>query len=130
LFGIPKQQLLASPKVRRSVSLTGRFSLPSPSQASFHFFLFADRANVAVCFCRRFLIDLGCNQLKGKQMFREQAGDDQQAELFAMGLIKEPKNFGTLALVPCKHKLWCKTHGTMRIKMRMKLRQLKRKVAI
>jgi hypothetical protein len=62
-------------------------------------------------------------------MFREQAGDDEQAELFAMGLVKEPKDYGTLVLVPCKHKYLCKTHGTLRIKLRIKLRQLKRKVA-
>jgi len=52
-------------------------------------------------------------------MFREQDGDDEQAELFAMGLIKEPKDNGTLTLVPCKHPKLCKTHGTMRIRLRI-----------
>jgi len=51
-------------------------------------------------------------------MFREQAGDDQQAELFAMGLIKEPKDYGTLMLVPCRHKVFCRTHGTFWLRLR------------
>jgi hypothetical protein len=51
-------------------------------------------------------------------MFVERKGDAEQAELFAMGLIKEPKNYGTLVLVPCKHKLICRTHGTLWIRLR------------
>jgi acyl carrier protein len=40
-------------------------------------------------------------------MFTELKGDAEQAELFAMGLIKEPKDYGTLVLVPCKHRVLC-----------------------
>lgn len=49
-------------------------------------------------------------------MFIEQKGDAEQAELFAMGLIKEPKDYGTLVLMPCKHKVFCRTHGTFWIR--------------
>jgi len=49
-------------------------------------------------------------------MFLEQDGDAEMAELFAMGLIKEPKDKGTLLLVPCKHKVFCRTHGTFWIR--------------
>ena len=45
-------------------------------------------------------------------MFLEREGDAEMAEMFAMGLIKEPKDYGTLMLVPCKHKVFCRTHGT------------------
>jgi hypothetical protein len=59
-------------------------------------------------------------------MFREQDGDDEQAELFAMGLIKEPEDNGTLVLVPCKHPKLCKTHGTTRIKLRILKKKFKK----
>ena len=49
-------------------------------------------------------------------MFKEQEGDAEMAELFAMGLVKEPKDYGTLVLVPCKHKVFCRTHGTFWIR--------------
>ena len=49
-------------------------------------------------------------------MFIEQKGDAEQAELFARGLIKEPKDNGTLVLVPCKHRVFCRTHGTFWIR--------------
>jgi hypothetical protein len=49
-------------------------------------------------------------------MFLEQEGDAEMAELFAMGLIKEPKDYGTLVLVPCKNKVFCRTHGTFWIR--------------
>jgi len=52
-------------------------------------------------------------------MFIELPDDAEQAELFAMGLIKEPKDYGTLVLVPCKHKKLCKTHGTFWIRLRI-----------
>jgi hypothetical protein len=52
-------------------------------------------------------------------MFIEHPDDAKQAELFALGLIKEPKDNGTLVLVPCRHKLMCRTHGTLRIRLRM-----------
>lgn len=51
-------------------------------------------------------------------MFTELEGDAEQAELFAMGLIKEPKDYGTLVLVPCKHRVLCKTHGTLWIRLK------------
>jgi hypothetical protein len=51
-------------------------------------------------------------------MFVERKGDAEQAELFAMGIIKEPKDYGTLTLVPCRHKLVCRTHGSLRIRLR------------
>jgi hypothetical protein len=51
-------------------------------------------------------------------MFVERKGDAEQAELFAMGLIKEPKDYGTLVLVPCKHKLVCRTHGSLWVRLR------------
>jgi hypothetical protein len=52
-------------------------------------------------------------------MFIERPEDAEQAELFAMGLIKEPKDYGTLVLVPCKHKKLCRTHGTFWIALRI-----------
>jgi hypothetical protein len=51
-------------------------------------------------------------------MFVELKGDAEQAELFARGLLKEPKDYGTLVLVPCRHKVFCRTHGTFWIKIR------------
>lgn len=64
-------------------------------------------------------------------MFVERKGDAKQAELFAMGIIKEPKDYGTLTLVPCKHKLICRTHGTLWVRLRFIKRAItngKRKV--
>jgi hypothetical protein len=52
-------------------------------------------------------------------MFIELPDDAEQAELFAMGLIKEPKDYGTLVLIPCKHKKLCRTHGTFWIALRI-----------
>jgi hypothetical protein len=52
-------------------------------------------------------------------MFIERPEDAEQAELFAMGLIKEPKDYGTLVLVPCRHKVFCQTHGTFWIRLRI-----------
>ena len=52
-------------------------------------------------------------------MFIEQPGDEEQAELFALGLIKEPKDYGVLMLKPCQHKLMCRTHGTFWIRLRI-----------
>lgn len=49
-------------------------------------------------------------------MFIEQAGDAEQAELFALGLIKEPKPEPRLVLVACRHKVFCRTHGTFWIR--------------
>ena len=54
--------------------------------------------------------------LERKSMFVEQEGDAEMAELFAMGLLKEPKDYGTLTLVSCKHKVFCRTHGTFWIR--------------
>jgi hypothetical protein len=51
-------------------------------------------------------------------MFIEQKGDAEQAELFARGLLKEPKDYGTLVLVPCSHRVFCRTHGSFWIKIR------------
>ena len=53
-------------------------------------------------------------------MFVEKKGDAEQAELFAMGLITEPEDNGTLVLVPCKNKVFCRTHGTYWVKKRIK----------
>ena len=61
-------------------------------------------------------------------MFIEQEGDAEQAELFALGLFKEPKPEPRLILVPCKHPKWCKTHGTTRIRLRLLKKKLKRKL--
>jgi hypothetical protein len=64
----------------------------------------------------------------GKEsMFIEQAGDAEQAELFAMGLIKEPKDYGTLTLVPCKHRVFCRTHGTFWIRKKFWFSGINRK---
>lgn len=52
-------------------------------------------------------------------MFIEQPGDAEQAELFALGLIKEPKDYGVLVLKACRHKLTCRTHGTLWIRLRI-----------
>jgi hypothetical protein len=59
-------------------------------------------------------------------MFIEQPGDAEMAELFALGLIKEPKEEPRLILVPCKHPKWCKTHGTTRIRFRILKNRIKR----
>lgn len=61
-------------------------------------------------------------------MFIERPDDAEQAELFAMGLIKlkDPKPEPRLILVPCKHPKWCKTHGTTRTKLRLLKKKIKR----
>ena len=56
----------------------------------------------------------------GEIMFVELEGDAEQAELFAMGLIAEPEDNGTLVLVPCKSPVLCKIHGTYWVKKRIK----------
>jgi hypothetical protein len=61
-------------------------------------------------------------------MFIERPEDAEQAELFAMGLIKEPKDYGTLVLVPCKHKKLCRTHGTFWINLRTNKSKTKIKI--
>jgi hypothetical protein len=53
-------------------------------------------------------------------MFREQAGDAEQAEQFALGLIQEPRDYGTLVLVPCRHRVFCRTHGSFWIRKRFR----------
>jgi len=58
-------------------------------------------------------------------MFIELPDDAEQAELFALGLIKEPKDNGTLILVPCKHKKLCRTHGTFWINLRTNKSKIK-----
>jgi hypothetical protein len=58
-------------------------------------------------------------------MFIERPEDAEQAELFAMGLIKEPKDNGTLLLVPCRHKVFCRTHGTLWIHLRTNKSKIK-----
>ena len=65
-------------------------------------------------------------------MFLELDGDAEQAELFALGLIKlkDPKPEPRLVLVPCKHPKWCKTHGTSRIRVRLLKNKIKRNLKI
>jgi hypothetical protein len=64
----------------------------------------------------------------GKEsMFIEQPGDAEQAELFAMGLIEEPKDYGILMLTPCKHKVFCRTHGTFWIRKKFWFSGINRK---
>ena len=58
-------------------------------------------------------------------MFIELPDDAEQAELFALGLIKEPKDNGTLILVPCKHQKLCRTHGTFWINLRTNKSKIK-----
>lgn len=58
-------------------------------------------------------------------MFIERPEDAEQAELFALGLIKEPKDNGTLILVPCRHKVFCRTHGTLWINLRTNKSKIK-----
>jgi len=53
-------------------------------------------------------------------MFLELKGDAEQAELFAMGLIAEPEDNGTLILVPCADSVMCEIHGTYWVKKRIK----------
>lgn len=53
-------------------------------------------------------------------MFVEKKGDAEQAELFAMGLITEPEDNGTLILVPCNDPVMCETHGTYWVEQRIK----------
>ena len=55
-----------------------------------------------------------------KEMFVEKKGDAEQAELFAMGLITEPEDNGTLILVPCADSVMCEIHGTYWVKKRIK----------
>jgi hypothetical protein len=43
--------------------------------------------------------------------FEERAGDSEQAEMFARGLIAEPVDNGTLVLVPCVNPKTCPTHN-------------------
>jgi hypothetical protein len=61
-----------------------------------------------------------------KEMFVEQPGDAEQAELFALGLIKEPKEERRLILVPCKHPKMCRTHGTYVARFRFFVKRIKR----
>ena len=61
-------------------------------------------------------------------MFIEQPGDAEQAELFALGLIKEPKDNKALVLLPCQHKLTCRTHGTLWIRLRILRTKTKNKL--
>jgi hypothetical protein len=63
-------------------------------------------------------------------MFIELDGDAEQAELYALGLLKEPKDNGTLTLVPCKHPRFCRTHGTTRIRVRLLKNKIKRNLKI
>ena len=58
-------------------------------------------------------------------MFVELPDDAEQAELFALGLIKEPKDNGTLILVPCRHKVFCQTHGTFWINLKINKSKIK-----
>lgn len=58
-------------------------------------------------------------------MFIERPEDAEQAELFALGLIKEPKDNGTLILVPCRHKVFCRTHGTLWINLKINKSKIK-----
>jgi len=53
-------------------------------------------------------------------MFIEKPADAEQAEQFALGLIQEPKDYGILVLVPCRHKVFCRTHGTFWIRKRFR----------
>ena len=53
-------------------------------------------------------------------MFVEKKGDAEQAELFAMGLIAEPEDNGTLVLVPCADPVMCEIHGTYWVEKRIK----------
>jgi hypothetical protein len=55
-----------------------------------------------------------------EEMFVEKKGDAEQAELFAMGLITEPEDNGTLILVPCNDPVMCETHGTYWVEQRIK----------
>jgi len=49
-------------------------------------------------------------------MFQERKGDQERAEMFALGLLAEPVDNGTLVLVPCRNKVFCRTHGTFWIR--------------
>ena len=60
---------------------------------------------------------------QGAGMFIEKKGDAEQAELYALGLIKSKNAFTEvkrLVLVPCKHRTFCRTHGTFWIKLRIR----------
>lgn len=64
-------------------------------------------------------------------MFIERPDDAEQAELFALGLIKEKDAFPEvkrLILVPCKHPKFCRTHGTFWINLRTNKSTLKHKI--
>lgn len=58
-------------------------------------------------------------------MFIELPDNAEQAELFALGLIKEPKDNGTLILVPYKHQKLCRTHGTLWINLKINKSKIK-----
>ena len=55
-----------------------------------------------------------------KEMFVEKKGDAELAELFALGLIAEPEDNGTLVLVPCADPVMCEIHGTYWVEKRIK----------
>ena len=50
--------------------------------------------------------------------FEERPGDSEQAELFALGLLAEPVDNGTLVLVPCRNPKKCPTHNPPNLKKR------------
>jgi hypothetical protein len=56
----------------------------------------------------------------GEIMFVEKKSDAEQVELFALGLIAEPEDNGTLVLVPCADPVMCEIHGTYWVEKRIK----------
>jgi hypothetical protein len=68
--------------------------------------------------------------MEREKMFIEKKGDAEQAELFALGLIKEKDAFSEKRLVlrPCKHPKLCRTHGTYTARVRFFIKAIKRKV--
>jgi hypothetical protein len=53
-------------------------------------------------------------------MFQERKGDQERAEMFALGLLKD--EFSELTLVPCRNKVFCRTHGTFWIRKKFWIR--------
>jgi uracil-DNA glycosylase len=51
-------------------------------------------------------------------MFQERKGDQERAEMFALGLLKE--EFSELILVPCRNPKKCPTHNPQKRKRKIK----------
>jgi uracil-DNA glycosylase len=56
-------------------------------------------------------------------MFQERKGDQERAEMFALGLLKD--EFSELILVPCRNPKKCPTHNPQKRKSEIKCQKQK-----